>query len=465
LVDAIANDKRLSCGLTCFLNWRAAAQTTDLEAASDVVIQRFHVWLENRTLCPKPRDVVRRVPNLWNEARERIAIWPNIKLTTLSFKSPPKRFQWRDLSESFRHDVQAYLAMRGTPDLFDERPNAPRGPLAESTLHQQSEHLRLGASVLIESGVPMQDIKSLADLVEPERFKTILRHYRGANGQPNAFVICLAKTLIQVAYYHVGVDAEHLARLKLLASKLPPIPFDLTAKNKALLRQLESEGVRAKLLFLPDQLMAELTKTLETGRFDFVKAQVAIAIDFQLAIPLRPKNLSRLNFKSHFSEPDGPKGRLILHIPAPETKSRREDFVAEVPAHVARRLRWYRRQLPRLNADVNGDLFVTKKGKRKNQRTITKQMIKAIERYVGVHMPPHTSRHFCGASYLDDNPKDLETVRALLGHASSKTTRIYTGSPSRRASQAYNQFVIEKRDALKLMRKRQRGPSRKKKTD
>ena len=159
--------------------------------------------------------------------------------------------------------------------------------------------------------------------------------------------------------------------------------------------------------------------------------------------------------KSHFSEPDGPKGRLILHIPASETKSRREDFVAEVPEHVAQRLRWYRRQLPLLNADVNGDLFVTKKGKRKNQRTITKQMIKAIERYVGVHMPPHTSRHFCGTSYLDDNPKDLETVRALLGHASSKTTRIYTGSPSRRASQAYNEFVFKKRDALKLMGKRQ----------
>ena len=454
LVGAIAKDKRLSFGLACFFNW-CATQGIAPTAVDDAVVQQFHSWLANRTLCPKPRDVVRRVPNLWNEARQRTGIWPNIKLTTLSFKSPPKRVQWKDLSEIFRCDAQTYLAMRANPDLFDERPNAPRGPLAESTLHQQREHLRLAASVLIESGIPVQDINSLADLVEPERFKTILRHYRGDNGQPNAFVIVLAKTLIQVAYYHVGIDAEHLARLKFLAAKLPPIPFDLTAKNKALLRQLESEGLRAKLLFLPDQLMRELTKTLETGRFDFVKAQVAIAIDFQLAIPLRPKNLSRLNLKSHFSEPDGPKGRLILHIPASETKSRREDFVAEVPEHVAQRLRWYRRQLPLLNADVNGDLFVTKKGKRKNQRTITKQMIKAIERYVGVHMPPHTSRHFCGTSYLDDNPKDLETVRALLGHASSKTTRIYTGSPSRRASQAYNEFVFKKRDALKLMGKRQ----------
>ena len=128
LVQAIAEDKRLSCGLAAFFNW-CASQAIAPEEVDDAVVQQFHRWLENRTLCPKPRDVVRRVPNLWNEASEKIEIWPKIKLTTLSFKSPPKRLQWSDLSESFRRDAQAYLAMRAKPDLFDERPNAPRRPL------------------------------------------------------------------------------------------------------------------------------------------------------------------------------------------------------------------------------------------------------------------------------------------------------------------------------------------------
>ena len=122
----------------------------------DTVVQRFLGWLETRTLCPKPRDVVRRVPHLWNEASEKIGIWPNIKLTNLSFKSPPERLQWSDLSESFRRDARAYLAMRAEPDLFDERPNAPRARLAASTLRQQSEHLRLAASILVETGVPVR---------------------------------------------------------------------------------------------------------------------------------------------------------------------------------------------------------------------------------------------------------------------------------------------------------------------
>jgi integrase len=303
----------------------------------------------------------------------------------------------------------------------------------------------------------------LADLIDPERFKTVLRHYLGDNGQAKAFVISVSKTLIQVAYYYVSADPEQIAKLKFLASKLPSIPHKLTAKNRALMRQFESDRLRAELLFLPERLIAEVTKGLAEDKVDFVKAQVAIAIDFQLAIPLRPQNLSRLNGRHHFSEPDGPKGRLLLHIPASETKSRRDDFIAEVPDDVAQRLRWYRRHvLARLNADVNGDLFVTGVGKRKDQKTITIQIIRAIESYVGVHMTPHQFRHFCGHSYVNENPEDIETTRALLGHAWTKTTLVYVDSDSRRASQAYGDFVSGQREKLKLKRKRQRRPSRNK---
>jgi len=50
-----------------------------------------------------------------------------------------------------------------------------------------------------------------------------------------------------------------------------------------------------------------------SGRVLFVEAQMAIAIDIQLAIALRPQNLSTLNWRRHLNEPDGPRGRLLLH--------------------------------------------------------------------------------------------------------------------------------------------------------
>ena len=61
--------------------------------------------------------------------------------------------------------------LRANPDLFDERPQAPKRPLAATTLRQQREHLRLAASVLVQAG---EVITSLSGLVRPERFKTVL---------------------------------------------------------------------------------------------------------------------------------------------------------------------------------------------------------------------------------------------------------------------------------------------------
>ena len=248
LVQALTGDKRLSYGLALFHNWCAARDIPpeDVEAA----FEEFPSWLDQRTLCPKPRDVVHRVPQLWNEASEKIDAWPKIKLPLVSFKAPPKRLQWGDLSASLRTDAQAYLVMRVNPDPFDERPNAPLRPLAASTLQQQKAQFRLAASVLVESGVPVEEVTSLAVLVQPERLKTVLRYYHErANGQANAFVIGVSKTLIQAAYHYVALSPEEIAQLKRIAAKLPPIPLELTAKNKAFLRLFESDQLRAELLF------------------------------------------------------------------------------------------------------------------------------------------------------------------------------------------------------------------------
>jgi integrase len=462
LVKAVAGDKRLSSGLASFSNWCAAQGIVPGEV-DDAVVLRFLEWLEARTLCPKPRDVARRVPNCWNDAADKRSVWPRVTLSTLSFRSPPKRVQWGNLAESFRADVEKYLAMRGEPDLFDERPNAPKRRLAASTLHQQREHVRLAASVLIESGIPREEIKSLAALVEPERFKQVLRHYMGSDGEPNAFVIGVATSLIQVAYYHLGLDAEQVGRLKALAGKLPSIPFDQTPKNAALLRQFESPKLRAKLLFLPENMIAEVKEELKLGgRFRFVDAQVAIAVDIDLVIPLRPQNLCSLEWQRHFIEPDGSKGPLLLRIPAAETKSKKKDVVAEIPEDVARRIRWYRLHvLPRLNADPNGPLFVTERGAAKPQDTLSDQIIQVIRNRLGVRLTPHQFRHLAATWYLEAHPEDFETVRTLLGHAFSKTTLIYGGNSHRRGASAYGRFLQEKRASLKLNRPRK--PNRKKK--
>jgi len=268
-----------------------------------------------------------------------------------------------------------------------------------------------------------------------------------AQGKPSAFTKGLSATLIQVAQYHTHVSEEEILQLKSLASKLPSVPFDLTDKNKNFLMQCESESMRAKLLYLPEQLLDLVAKNLENVQTHFVNAQVAIAVDILLVAPLRSQNLIQLNWRQHFSEPNGPRGNLILRIPAEETKTKRQDLIFEIPADVARRLRWYKRHvLPRLGGNPDSDLFVTAKGNRKSQATLTEQIVERIRDHVGISMSKF--RHLAAFLHLEEYPSDFETVRALLGHSYGKTTLIYAGSSSRRASKAYGGFVTDQREAL-----------------
>ena len=396
---------------------------------------------------------MRRVPNVWNEASANVDIWPQKKLSPISFRSPRERLQWPDLDDSFRHEVSSYLEMRRKIDLFADGTNAPTRALAKSTLKLHRDNIRLAASVLTDDGLT---VESLADLIKPEHFKAVLRHYHvRTNGQATGFARSMANTLIGVARYWAKASPEDVTVLKRASSRLPAVPLDLTEKNKALLRQLESERTLAALMFLPDDLLREVALDLKRGRVRHADAQVAIAIDILLAVPIRSQNLCRLIWNRHFSEPDGPRGRLLMYIPAEETKGKKKDFVAEIPDEVARRLRWYVRSvLPRLNGTPDGCLFVTKKGRAKNQDTLSDQISAIIAKRVGIHMTPHQFRHLSATSYLAANPGDFETVRQMLGHGFIATSRVYGGVNSRRALGAFHCVLLEKRESLRPKRPR-----------
>jgi hypothetical protein len=339
LVEAVATDKGLSTGLATFMNWCAKRQLlpTDIDDATVLV---FHHWLETRTLKARPKDLVRQTVKSWNKGCSHIDGWPGRPLTPISFRPASPNLKWDELPAALRVEAEAYLALRAKPDLFAANPDAPRRQLAASTIRQNSEHIRLAASVLVRSGMSEDQLPGIAALVTVEAFKTVIRHYHEkAEGKANSFVGILAKTLIDVARYAVCAPEDQLKELKRLASKLPAIPFDLTPKNKELLQQLENPELRARLFYLPDDLIGYVKSELNRGRLRFVEAQVAIAVAILLVAPLRPQNLSELNFARHFKEPQGPKGKLVLHVSRASTKTKKRDLSFEFPPELAEPIR------------------------------------------------------------------------------------------------------------------------------
>ncbi len=449
LIKSMAYDKSLAFGLGQFVSFCATKGIVP-GAVDDEAVALFRDWLRVRTIARDPDGRARSIPRFWNSARLSVANWPDTELALITDGLKPRKIAWDELPASFRNDAEKYLEARRSPDLFDDEHEAPIRPLAKSTLHQQREHIRLSFGVLKNAGSAPG---SLAELVEPERVKAILRHYHErAEGRPNAFAVGVSKTLKAIAKCFVHVGADQMAKLRNLMARLPDVPFDLTEKNKHMLQQFDDRAI-AGLFALPETLMTEARHRLESEtRNYFGPAQSALAIAILLVAPMRGQNLIGLNWRRHFREPKGKRGGITLMIPASETKTRRSDLAFILDAETSDLIRWYRRViLPALGADADGDLFVLAGGKRRGLQSVCKGVTVAIESEIGIHMTAHQFRHLAAKLYLDMHPEDFETVRQLLGHSFGKTTLIYAGLSSERASKAYGGIVIKQRERLRLI--------------
>lgn len=457
VLQLLAGHKGLGLGLAQFIS-HCAVNGVDPGNVCDATVEAYRCWLWTRTIEKNPDGRARGVPRHSNKARCLIKDWPIAELGKLTVGLTPGKISWCDLPDRFRLDAENYLAMRANPDPFEERTDMPAHRLAPNTLRLHRQHIRLAYDVLAAADMEPAD---LAELVEPERFKAILRHYHDkAGGKPSAYLDSAARSLMSIAKFHVRMDRDQLARLGKLKARLPSIPFDLTEKNKTLVRHFDDEQLVARLLRLPDALMNEARKALAVKDRRFIPlSQTALAIAILTAAPMRSQNLIALNGRRHLRDiSSGRKSKgqgnpIRIIIPAEETKTRRSDMVFELDDATSDLIRWYRHHvLPVLGGDPDGDLFVLAGGKRRGQASLSDAITKAIARHLGIAMTPHQFRHLAAALYLKFHPEDFETVRQLLGHSFGKTTLIYAGLSGDRASKTYGSVIEAERERLRLLK-------------
>lgn len=149
----------------------------------DTVIAAFMADVRDHALHRKPNDLHRQTAVIWNEVAEA---HPGISLKHVripSFRAPPKRVDWALLPESFREDVEAYLAWCACTDPFAVEARAR--PLAPATLKLRRAEIHAAVTALVKSGI---DPGALADLVTAQNFESIARRrLYMAEGKENAF--------------------------------------------------------------------------------------------------------------------------------------------------------------------------------------------------------------------------------------------------------------------------------------
>ncbi len=449
LADA---DPRIASGLSRFARW-ASLRRIAPEAVDTKTIERFVAELRNATLVRNLRYFRRFVAKRWNALMAANG-GPGLRPVSLKGNGRAlKRIAWHSLPASLRADIDSYMHWASMPDPLAD--GARARALGQRTLRLLQQHLHSAASAAVAAGIAVEQLTSLATLVQPDTFRTVLRQLWQQDGRKlSAYTHGIAITLIAIASEWVKLPAGTIATLKTLRKKLGTLPSGLTEKNEAVLRAFDDPRLLVALVNLPDRLWRDARRS--NSSYAFVALQTALAIDILIHTPVRMQNLSAIKFDTHLHWPQGPRKPALLIFRRQEVKND-VDLKRELPVYLAERLLVYRNEIAPVVIGRKPDrLFVTDAGKPRSQATIAIQIQKTIRRYLGVKITPHQFRHLCAKIILDRNPGAYELVRQMLGHTSQKTTaNFYAGIDTLRAGRAHADLVNELRES-NLGRGRQR---------
>jgi integrase len=358
--------------------------------------------------------------------------------------------RWEDFPEGLRRDVERYLT-----SLTKHRRSA-RGkrirPCKASTIHTRRAEL---VAVIKTAAriVPLESLVCLPALLQPDLVEQILDSYWTRDGErPGAFTIDLAWKLTSIARETGAVDAAALERLDEMRAELEVHRRQgLTPKNLSLIRQVLSDGVWARVVHLPWQLMQQVRQLADHAPVKAaVTAQLAIAIAILSVAPVRLGNLGAIRLGDNLIRPGGVDQPYWLVFPDYAVKN---DVALEFPLD---------RQLSDLIDEYVHDFRpIVARGSNepwlfpgegaaghKGLTTLSTQIMERIQNATGLRITVHQFRHASAAILLKHRPGEYELVRRLLGHRNIQTTiRFYCGLETTQANEIFGRIV---RDQMAL---------------
>jgi integrase len=341
---------------------------------------------------------------------------------------------------SFQQDLDAYLESLKSDDLFGERGGRAVSP---DTVITQRRYILQLASALAETGRDPTSITLLSDLVVPQSARaTLMVIYRRLGERKTGHLHNLSHLLFYIGKHRAKLPEDQLAELRGLRRHCNPRTVGMSRGNSRRLKQFEDPINVARLLGLPERLMAEALRRDRGRREEAVLAQIAVVIQMLLAAPLRVRTLVSLQRDEHTIRSRlGPRAVVNLVIP-PELVKNRTPLEFVLPPRVVKLLDLYwERFRPRLVTGPGSWLFPGRNGP-KNRTGMGMQISETIYDATSLRMHPHLFRHFAAYMILRRNPGDYETVRVLLGHRSIETTvKFYCGMEQAAAFARYDEII------------------------
>ena len=349
----------------------------------------------------------------------------------------------------FVEDCERYINLVTKPSVTSDRFE----PLSPVSAKNYITNLVLLADHLVKDDVPLGNLASLRELVDPDmvargldrmQADLVAERMQAKPGGPAQLhddqrpstinskawlpiVHATAYAAVAVAK-DLQVDDATMAELRRIARKIGSAfkkqRKGMTPKNKARLAQLDDPRVRRVFLNMPATVFRRHANVAKPSFKHAREIQDATVLAVLQDLPIRAGNVVALDLERHFIRPvDGGSGPWRVSIPGWEVKND-EDIDCVLTPEVSAMLDCYVRVFRRLiSAKPSSVLFLNRDGKGKRETTMSAQFTQFIRRETRLELNPHLMRHFCVNLWLKDCPGDFETPRLLLAHKSSDTTR------------------------------------------
>ena len=433
-------------------------------AVDDDTLAGYLVWLTDSTLGSKPRKLAGNVRAAWNRAARGIPGWPARELAPLATARGNYVLPLQAFPAGFQDDIAAFARRLRRDDMFDPdadeldnddtlpaHDTGPARPLRASTVDNRMAHCRWAASALVQSGVPIEEVTSLACLVTPPGHpRRILDFFRKRAGcAPSPLGGHAADILRMIGRHHARLPEAQLRKVNEQGARVRLKYDGMTAKNQDTLGALQDPARLQLLLHLPDALMRDARKLLEKAPRQAASIALrATAIALLTKIPLRLGNLVGLRLDRHLHCNDPRRRRIdTITIQAAETKNRR-DICMPVSAGTADMLdEWIAVFRPHVAPVGSPFLFPgVVAAKRMTPQGMRDALKTCLHERIGVAVTPHQFRHLAAAIFLRACPGQYEAVRQLLGNSSLEVvTRHYAGTETQTTAHRFDRLIDDAR--------------------
>jgi integrase len=438
LYDAIP-DRLLGYKLSRFFRY-CSDQGLGPEDVTGATLAAFEASVISETLHKDPSKVAREAVLTWNKMKTVVPDWPDIALHRISTRIP-WTIPLEQFPQTLQDDVDAWCNRLGMSDLFDE--DAPVRACRPVTIDHRRFQIRMMASAIVRSGVPITEVCTLADLVAPDRFRLGIEYMLDrSDGEVKEALFGLASGIKAIAKHFLKVDEDHLNHLRRICTRLDQTADRYRKKNKDRLAQFDDRQNLTMLLHLPAHLAAQSLKPGPKPRSASLLMQTALALEILIYCPMRIGNLASLDIERHLRWIiEKKQQRLIINIPADEVKNS-TPLRYGLPGTSAAMMRNYLdRARPTLCSEPSTAVFPKQNGSSRNPGDLSDQIKRHCFDATGLTINAHLFRSLASKIHNLVSAGDAVTISHVLGDKIGTVMKSYAQFEQKNALGHYQSSV------------------------